>query len=163
MAIDKLAQNFFERHRGKIAFADPNECWPWTAGKGSKGYGRVRARGKARQAHREAYEAEHGPGSATGLVVRHRCDVRACVNPAHLEIGTVADNNRDMMERGRAARQKGAANGRSKLTEADARAIRAAYVRGCREHGQYALARRYGVGQTVVGKIVRHKLWGHVS
>lgn len=39
MAEDKLAQNFFERHREKIAFAGPDECWLWMAGKNSTGYG----------------------------------------------------------------------------------------------------------------------------
>jgi hypothetical protein len=48
-------QNFFEKHGAKIAFAGPDDCWLWVAGKNSHGYGSVRARGRARYAHREAY------------------------------------------------------------------------------------------------------------
>lgn len=162
MAARSIPQNFFERHRAKIAFAGPGECWLWTAGKNSYGYGDVWARGKVRKAHRESYEDEHGEGSADGLVVRHKCDVRACVNPAHLELGTVSDNNRDMMERGRNAQAKGEANGSAKLTEADVRTIRATYVSGCREFGQHALGRRFGVTQSVICDIVRREIWAHV-
>lgn len=170
MADDKLAQNFFERHADKIAFAGPDECWLWTAAKVG-GYGSVGARGKVRRAHREAFEAEHGPipkgEGPHGTCVLHRCDTPLCVNPAHLEIGTHADNMRHMMERGRhrhtcRAPSKGEANGRAKLTEADVLAIRATYVRRSSTHSLEAIARRFGVGRTAIGKIVRRKLWRHV-
>ena len=150
---------FFERHRDKIAFAGPDECWLWAAAK-NDGYGWVRARGKVRKAHREAFEAVNGP-TPDGLVVRHKCDVRACVNRAHLELGTRADNVRDMVERGRQAR--GEAVGSAKLTEAHVREIRADYTRGSRTHGQQALARRFGVDQSLISLIVSRQSWAHVT
>ena len=155
------AQGFFEKHRAKIAIAAPNECWHWTASKVSNGYGQVRVGGRILGAHRQAYEAENGAGSADGLVVRHRCDVPQCVNPRHLETGTQADNVRDREERGRSA--KGETNGNSKLTESDAIAIRAAYVYGSSTHGQVALATRFGVDQSTINGIIQRKLWGHVT
>lgn len=155
--------SIFDRHRDKIAFAGPDDCWLWSAGVNADGYGSVRAGGAMRRAHRLAYEAVHGEGSAVGLVVRHRCDVPACVNPAHLEIGTPADNVRDRDERGRRIAPKGEANGRSRLVEADVVAIRSLYVRGCRDLGQPGLARRFGVSQPVIGEIVRRESWGHVA
>ena len=166
MARKKLPETgFFNKHRNKIEFAGPDDCWLWTATT-AMGYGRVRARGKMRYAHREAFEAERGPipvgTGCHGTCVRHRCDTPACVNPAHLELGTQADNVRDMTERGRQVAPKGYAHGRAKLTEVDVAAIRAAYVRGCREHGQGALARRFGVARTLVSRIVRREAWGHV-
>lgn len=56
--------------------------------------------GKTQGIHRHVYEAIHGE-IPFGMVVRHRCDNDRCFNPAHLEIGTLADNVRDMDERGR--------------------------------------------------------------
>lgn len=113
-----------EKHRHKIEFDSPGGCWIWTAGKFWDGYGAVWVGGKVRRAHRVAYEDRHGPESMDGLVIRHRCDVRACCNPDHLEVGTHADNARDKIDRGRNVVFRGAAHSMAKLTEADVRAIR---------------------------------------
>lgn len=163
MADTTLAEGFFQRHRAKIKFAGPDECWLWTAYKDGWGYGTVKARGKKRKAHREAYEAEHGVGSAEGVMVRHRCDTPACVNPDHLEVGTHAENMRDMAERGRRAATAGEGNGNAKLTEAAVRTIRAIHVPGHRDLGQAALARRFGVAQMTISNIVRGERWAHVA
>lgn len=74
-------------------------CWEWLATPGER-HGRIWFRGSPRGAHRVSYELHNGPIPA-GLVVRHRCDNGRCVNPDHLELGTKADNSRDMVERGR--------------------------------------------------------------
>jgi len=164
MASDILpAPNFFEKHAAKIEYGAPSGCWLWTAGATGRGYGQVRSRGKVRYAHREAYENEHGTGSADGLVVRHKCDTPLCVNPDHLEIGTHADNIRDRDERGRHVALNGEACIWAKLTEADVRVIRATYVRRSRTHGQHALGRGFGVHHSVIGDIVRRKIWRHVA
>jgi len=158
-----MALNFFQRHRAKIVFAGPDDCWLWTAGKYRNGYGQLTVDSKKRLAHREAYEDANGKHSAHGLVVRHKCDVKSCVNPAHLEPGTVADNNRDMIERGghRYVAHQGEANGRAKITEDHVRTIRAAYVRGSSEFGLRALAEQFGVTQVLVSRVVRRKAWSH--
>lgn len=164
MAVDTMpAHSFFEKHRDKMVVGRPEDCWPWTAAT-RHGYGMVWARGAVRAAHREAYEAVQGSGSADGLVIRHRCDNPPCVNPGHLQSGTQADNVRDKIERGRAryAPSKGVDNGCAKLTEDEVRAIRAEYVFGSRTHGTYALARRYGITRAVVGKIARRVIWRHI-
>lgn len=152
---------FFEKHRDKLDFSGANGCWLWTAGKFRFGHGKVRSGGKHRIASRVAWEAVHGsipPGSC----VRHKCDTPSCCNPAHLELGTHADNMRDMVERGRQVGHKGTAHGMSKLTEVGVLAIRAEYVRGCREFSQYSLARKHGVTPSVIGKILRREIWRHV-
>lgn len=161
MTAPALAENFFHRHRDKIAFAGPDECWPWTAGMTSSGYGAVWT-GEKRRAHREAIEAILGEGAADGLVVRHSCDNPPCCNPAHLELGTHTDNVRDCVERGRHVAPKGEAHGRAKLTADDVRAIRSEYVRGSSEFGQTALAHRFGVHHTLIGLIIRRKSWAHI-
>lgn len=85
--------------------AGPEGCWPWTGSTQGKGHGQV-YRGPCRKsaphkAHRVAWELTHGPIPA-GLFVCHHCDNPPCCNPAHLYVGTAADNARDMFARGRA-------------------------------------------------------------
>lgn len=75
-------------------------CWLWTGWKNPDGYGKVRFQGRRLFAHRFSYERVNGL-VPHGLVVRHTCDQRSCVNPDHLVVGTQADNIRDMVSRGR--------------------------------------------------------------
>jgi hypothetical protein len=92
-----------QRFWAKVDRRGPDECWPWLAYLSVEGYGRHRFGGRVENAHRVAYRLAHGEIPA-GLVVRHRCDNAACVNPAHLVLGTVQQNNADRLERGRYAR-----------------------------------------------------------
>jgi hypothetical protein len=85
---------------------DGNGCWNWLLGKDRSGYGRMkvqlgsRDRFRATSAHRYAYELFIG-AIPHGACVLHRCDNRACCNPAHLFVGTQQDNIRDMHAKGR--------------------------------------------------------------
>lgn len=79
----------------------PDACWPWIGAVSDTGYGKVRLdSGKAGRAPRVAYEMTCG-AIPPGHEIRHKCDNRLCINPAHLETGTRFDNMRDMVERGR--------------------------------------------------------------
>lgn len=79
---------------------DKSKCWNWTA-MTNKGYGMFAIRhGKPMWAHRIAYRIEFGPFDPVETV-RHKCDNTVCVNPWHLELGSHADNMRDMLERNR--------------------------------------------------------------
>jgi hypothetical protein len=69
------------------------ECWLWTAGKQTHGYGTVWHKGRKCLAHRVAYELLVGPVPG-GLELDHLCRVPACVNPDHLEPVTHAENGR---------------------------------------------------------------------
>ena len=66
-------------------------CWIWVAQTNRNGYGRHKVRGQLRMAHRSSYEAHVGP-IPPGLVLDHRCRVRCCVNPHHLDPVTVREN-----------------------------------------------------------------------
>ena len=81
---------------------DESGCVTWALPL-TAGSGRVVIGGKREYAHRLMYRLTKGP-IADGLLVRHTCDNRACVNPAHLVLGTHADNMRDMVERGRSTK-----------------------------------------------------------
>lgn len=75
-------------------------CWLWTGRLSVVGYGQIKQHYQTRHAHRVSYELNIGP-IPPGLVVCHTCDVRACVNPDHLWLGTFGDNNRDREAKGR--------------------------------------------------------------
>lgn len=100
-------------------------CWLWTGGKTVGGYGQIRAEITHRLtgAHRVSYELHFGQ-IPLGMNVLHRCDVRNCVNPEHLFIGTTSDNHQDMISKGRSNKAWGESAGRSKLTADQVRNIR---------------------------------------
>lgn len=85
---------------------EPNSgCWLWTGAGAGKGYGMFRyggrrPRGALMYAHRFAF-SQWKSVIPEGMSVLHRCDVRCCVNPDHLFLGTQADNMRDMTAKGR--------------------------------------------------------------
>jgi hypothetical protein len=91
------------------------------------------------------------------LVVRHTCDNPPCCNPAHLLVGTHADNTQDAVERGRIAREFAKPN--TILSDADVRTIRSEYRLIYRGRSNSAeLAARYGVCPSYIAEIVRgHK------
>lgn len=68
-------------------------CWLWTAALTSKGYGSFDIDGRRRSTHRLSYERLVAP-IPTGLTIDHTCFVKRCVNPAHLEPVTQAENTR---------------------------------------------------------------------
>jgi len=89
---------------GRFAYFTPDrpkdDCWLWRGGVGGNGYGAfVTAECRFNPAHRFSYELANGP-IPKGMHVLHRCDVPLCVNPAHLFLGTHADNMRDLKEKG---------------------------------------------------------------
>lgn len=80
----------------------PDGCWEWDGYQMPNGYGLIFHSGAPRLVHRAAYEVWVGP-IPDGLCILHRCDNRACFNPKHLWLGTVADNQQDMAAKGRGA------------------------------------------------------------
>ena len=85
------------KHRWDV---DENGCWIWLGTRMPTGYGTIHAQGRRLRAHRASYEAFVGP-IPDGLLVLHSCDVRACVAPHHLRVGTHSDNEADKLARGR--------------------------------------------------------------
>ena len=75
-------------------------CWLWEGAKYQNGYGWLKVFGKVVSAHRFSYELHKG-SIPEGMHILHSCDVRHCVNPDHLRVGTHQENMREAAERGR--------------------------------------------------------------
>jgi predicted XRE-type DNA-binding protein len=124
----------------------------------ASGYGMVRFERKMYPAHRLAWKFFRGE-IAPGLVVCHKCDVRACVNPDHLFLGTMMDNIRDMKEKGRSPH--GDEHSRSKLT---AKAVSRIKAMLAQKHMRVSeIARAFGVTHATIDSIKRGNTWRHVE
>ena len=133
------------------------DCWLWTGCHNRDGYGRFGLNGRVVNAQRAAWMLMFG-SIADGLQVCHRCDVPACVNPAHLFLGTQAENNADRNAKGR--QMKGERQNFAKLTPDLVREIRASYAAG--GVTTRALAARYGMAPSAIHGVISRRHWAHV-
>jgi len=141
--IPILTTSDLERFWSKVDGRAPDDCWLWL-GTVVNDYGQFRmADGFGYKSHRISYTLVNGdPGD---LLVCHTCDTPLCINPKHLWLGTIQDNNRDSLNKGR--RPKREQHGKAKLTEEDVQSIRDS------NKLQRILAARYGVNQSAISKI----------
>lgn len=147
------------------------ECWIWRGTKTTRGYGHFRLCGRMAQAHRVAWYLSTNEWPS--MCVCHRCDNPSCVRPEHLFLGTLSDNARDSIAKGRSGFQtrperfpgawfvgRGEDNPNARLTEANVRTIRSKLDAG--ESGAH-LARVYGMSETAIRDIKHGRRWVHVS
>ena len=107
----------------------PTGCWELHGTRDKDGYVVFYAEGKNQHSHRAAYKEWVCP-IPEGMVVRHKCDNPPCINPKHLELGTVQDNVNDREERGRRTPARGEKNGYAKLTWDNVNDIRSLWSTG---------------------------------
>lgn len=162
--VEVVAQRFW----AKVAMLEPHDCWVWQAGMTHRGYGAFAFRGKPSRAHRVAWVLTNGE-IPEGMLVCHRCDNPPCVNPAHLFLGTSAENNHDMVRKGRQVRPprdetkvnyvRGERSPNAKLTACAVREIRALRAAGVT---QKAVAETYRVTISLISLIDRGLVWAHL-
>jgi hypothetical protein len=173
-------QEFFARFGNRVLIHPVTGCWLWQGCRDHQGYGRV-SRRIYREAllHRLALET-FSPGELTDEkpLALHNCpggDRPNCINPRHLWAGTVAENNEDMIRKGRHVAPRGERNGRHTKPERTARGERHASARltgaqvndirrrrGAGE-SRTVLAREYRVSTAAILAIERGRSWAHLG
>jgi hypothetical protein len=118
------------------------------------GYVQVLVFGYYDYAHRFVYEQITGK-NADGLVVRHSCHNKSCINPDHLSLGTHADNVNDKVVAGR--HPHGVTHYKNKLTEAQVRLIKADT-----QHTYAELSHMFGISRGGIHNIKTGKSWKHI-
>lgn len=148
-----------DRFWARVDIRAADECWNWTAPICNRGYGRFTFVNFNSVSHRISYALAYGP-IPPGMMVCHTCDNRKCVNPAHLWLGTNADNIKDARVKGHFAnRFLGSKSHFAKLTDKKVLAIRKRYADG---ESRNSLAKEYGVTSHAIYDVIKRHTWPHV-
>ena len=145
-----------ERFEEKYIPVTESGCWIWTGAASKWGYGYLKIKGIMYRAHRIAYELYRG-SIPEGMFVCHKCDVRSCVNPDHLFVGTHADNMADREAKGRSNPPYGEAHWMAKLTEDKIKKIQT------EEGTNREIAEKYNISTTTVWRIKHKETWRHIK
>jgi len=140
-------------------------CWIWQLRKNESGYGVMDRHGRTWRAHRISYFMFNKDAPLSALInterntlVLHKCDMRECINPAHLFLGTDKINVNDAQRKGRFP--VGERRVQAKLTNTQAREIKQLLRDG---FSQYTIAGIYSVSRSAILQIKRGKAWKHVE
>jgi len=129
----------------------PNgDCLEWSKSVDSYGYGHTWVYGTLVLCHRLALQLEGI--DTTDKVVLHSCDNPKCCNPAHLRLGTLAENMIDMTEKRR--------HPKPKLADSDVIQIRNMIFSGIK---LTRIAEQYNVSVGAISLIKSNKTWSHIK
>lgn len=144
----------YDRFWSKVRKRGPEECWLWTASRTGAGYGQIwtsmvkGVRGRRLDAHRCSWELHYGK-IEEGFHVLHKCDVKLCVNPSHLYLGTNSNNMQDALIRGQ--KPHGSKCSFAKLTSDQVQIARDKWNAG---KAQQAIADELGVSVATIQRAV---------
>lgn len=129
-----------------------NGCWLWNKSLGKHGYGEANINGNQMRAHIASYIVFKGP-IIPGMFVCHSCDIKNCINPDHLWLGTPKDNMQDMYNKNRLIK---------KLTRQDVVEIRNKWDNNYSHALGSQLCIYYGITPSHLNSIVKRKIWKHI-
>lgn len=141
-----------------VEMGPEKECWPWLGATDRKDYGRFMHQGAQHLAHRLALELSMGVPLPSDIVAMHLCDNPPCCNPAHLWPGTATENTRDAVAKRR--HSFGERSSQALLTDDKAREI---IRRRWAGEPARALAREFGVSDSLVCAVAAGRKWAHVQ
>lgn len=154
------------RFWAKVDVRGDDECWPWTAGKQTGGYGSIKGPNGTLTAHVLSLEMHTGPAPAKGMYACHGCNNPGCVNPKHLRWDYPKGNHLDAVKSGthvsppknsvKPPVRRGTANNMAKLNESKVIDIRERYIAGERAQD---LATEFKVSKSTIYQILYRKTW----
>lgn len=153
--------NYFALAEKKLAGRSERDgdCILWLGARFRGGYGAITINGATYSTHRLAWAIHNREVPGEGMQVMHACDVRHCINPAHLSLGTAADNLADAKRKGRTARAKGSASVRAKWNESQV--LLAARLRRAGTSWEQ-IGKQLGVHASTVWAAISGKQWPHL-
>jgi HNH endonuclease len=151
---DPMKKTLQERFEAKITRKPNNGCWLWLGALDPGGYGTMSIARRPKRTHRLAWNLYRGE-IPPGMMVCHHCDVRDCVNPDHLFLGTAQDNAEDMKKKGRS--RSGERNRAARLTWKQVREMRRLLEQGRLREREVATLCAISIG--TVNAIKLGKTW----
>lgn len=153
-----------DRLLGLSSVEEGTGCRLWNGKVEPSGYGiffieKIAGKPVFEKAHRASFRAFKGE-IPEGMFVCHKCDVRRCINPDHLFLGTPKDNSVDSMQKGRHWMKNGYSpedHPLAKMSFEKATEVRATFSKGGVTKAE--IAKRYGVTPAVIGRIIRNETW----
>lgn len=154
---DRTLKFRMDRHVARTT--NSNDCWEWQRYRLPAGYGMIGVGGRKGRlflSHRVAFMLATGTSIESSQLVLHDCGNPPCCNPNHLHLGDKRLNAKEAVDRGLLIPRKGERALSAKLTEAQVLEIRADPA------PHRVLAKKYGVGKTIIGSIKNRKKWKHL-
>lgn len=153
-AIVKYGDEFIQKFIDMVNFAEVQDCWNFQKTSKSTGYGGLMQNYKQTDSHRISWEVFFGE-IPENMCVLHKCDVRSCVNPHHLFLGTRGDNNKDRAMKNRSCH--GVQHPLSKLNDTDVENILKSNL------SSKKAAKFWNVSPTLIKNIRNRRTWRHVE